>query len=256
MSRLSNKVAVVTGSDSGIGRAIALQFAREGAAIVVNYHRQSDKAQAVIDEITNSGGKGLVVQADVSVATDVDNLVQAAVAHFGHLDIFINNSGIEQQQPFVETPLEVWNRVIAVDLTGAWLGSQAAARQMIAQGQGGRILNVSSVHEDLPMPNNAPYCAAKGGLRMLMRTIAVELAPHQITVNNIAPGAIATPINAGTEQDPKRMQELLAEIPLGRIGQPEDVAELATYLASDGAAYVTGATFVIDGGLMRHTGSL
>ncbi len=158
--------------------------------------------------------------------------------------------------PFLETPLEVWEEVIAVNLTGPWLGSQEAAKQLVEQGGPGRIINVSSVHEDLPMPTNSPYCAAKGGLRMLMRTIAVELAPHGITVNNIAPGAIETPMDAPLEQNPSALEELLSEIPLGRMGKPEEVASLALYLASDASAYVTGSTFFVDGGMIRHAGTL
>ena len=146
--------------------------------------------------------------------------------------------------------------MIEVDLTGPWLCAQAAAQQMVKQGGGGRIINISSVHEDLPMPTNAPYCAAKGGLRMLMRTIAVELAPHQITVNNIGPGAIYTPIDKEIENDPGIEKELLAEIPLGRWGRPEEVAELAVYLASDAGAYITGSTHFIDGGMLRRAGTL
>jgi glucose 1-dehydrogenase len=158
--------------------------------------------------------------------------------------------------PFLETPLDVWNKTIAVNLTGAWLGCQEAAKQMISQGGSGRILNISSVHEDLPMPTNSPYCATKGGLRMLMRTIAVELAPHNITVNNIAPGAVDTPMDAPLDEDANKMQQLLSEIPLRRMGKPEEVAALAVYLASDDAAYVTGSTYVMDGGMMRSSGRL
>lgn len=158
--------------------------------------------------------------------------------------------------PFLDTPLEVWNETIAVNLTGAWLGCQEAAKQMVSQDGTGRIINVSSVHEDLPMPTNAPYCATKGGVRMLMRTIAVELASHNITVNNIAPGAVDTPMDAPLKEDTNEMQTLLSEIPLRRMGKPEEVAALAVYLASDAAAYVTGSTFVIDGGMMRHSGRL
>jgi glucose 1-dehydrogenase len=168
----------------------------------------------------------------------------------------VNNAGIEEKMAFLDTPLDVWSKAIAVNLTGAWLGCQEAARQMVSQGGAGSIINVSSVHEDLPMPTNAPYCAAKGGLRMLMRTIAVELAPHNITVNNIAPGAVDTPMDAPLKEDANEMQKLLSEIPLRRMGKPEEVAALAVYLASDDAAYVTGSTFVIDGGMMRHSGRL
>ena len=211
--RLENKVAVVTGSSSGIGEAIALAFSAEGAAVVVNYSRHEDAAQKVLDKIENAGGKGLVVGADVSDPKEVEAMVQRAAGTFGRLDIMVNNAGMERKMPFLETPFEVWQQTIAVNLTGPWLGCQAAAKQMVAQGEGGRIINVSSVHEDLAMPTNSPYCATKGGVRMLMRTLAVELAPHDITVNNIAPGAIETPMDAPLEQNPDQMKKLLSEIP-------------------------------------------
>jgi glucose 1-dehydrogenase len=254
--RLENKVAVITGSSRGIGRAIALSFAREGAAVAVDYRSHPDEAREVVKDIESSGGRALALKADVSEQDDVRALVRQTTREFGRLDIMVNNAGMEEKMPFLETPLEVFERAMAVNLTGAWLGCQEAAGQMVSQGDGGRIINVSSVHEDRPMPTNSPYCAAKGGLRMLMRTIAVELAPHSITVNNIAPGAIETPINENLEDNPGQMRELLSEIPLGRIGQPEEVAEMALYLASDAASYVTGSTFVIDGGMMRQAGSL
>ena len=254
--RLENKVAVVTGSSSGIGEAIALAFAAEGAAVVVNYSRHEDAAQKVLDKIDEAGGKGLVVGADVSDPKEVEAMVQQAVGTFGRLDIMVNNAGMERKMPFLETPFEVWQETIAVNLTGAWLGCQAAAKQMVAQGEGGRIINVSSVHEDLAMPTNSPYCATKGGVRMLMRTLAVELAPHDITVNNIAPGAIETPMDAPLEQNPDEMKELLSEIPLGRMGKPEEVANLALFLASDDSSYVTGSTLFVDGGMIRHAGTL
>jgi glucose 1-dehydrogenase len=256
MLRLENKVAAITGSSRGIGKAIALAFAGEGAAVAVDYRSHQDEAQEVVEEIESSGGRSIALEADVSEQDDVRGLIRETVRKFGRLDIMVNNAGVEEKMPFLETPFEVYERVVAVNLTGAWLGCQEAARQMVSQGDGGRIINISSVHEDRPMPTNSPYCAAKGGLRMLMRTIAVELAPHSITINNVAPGAIETPINENLEDNPEQMQELLSEIPLGRIGQPEEVAELALYLASDAASYVTGGTFVIDGGMMRQAGSL
>ena len=202
------------------------------------------------------GGKSLGIDADISNPDQVKALIQQTVAAFGKLDIFVNNAGIEKKFAFVDYPLEEWQKIMAVNLTGPFLCSQAAAKQMIAQGVGGRIINISSIHEDLPMPTNAPYCATKGGLRMLMRTIAVELAPHQITVNNIGPGAIYTPIDKDVESDTKLNDQILAEIPLGRWGKPEEVAQLAVYLASDDAAYVTGSTHFIDGGMLRNSGSL
>jgi glucose 1-dehydrogenase len=255
--RLQGKVAIITGSATGIGKAMAQAMAREGAAVVINYiGHQQDAANGVVHDIEQAGGKALAVVADVSQLDQVQRLVAQTVHTFGRLDIMVNNAGIEEKHPFLEMPLEVWNKIIAVDLTGPWLGSQVAAQQMVTQGEGGRIITISSVHEDLPMPTNAPYCAAKGGLRMLTRTIAVELAPHQITVNNIGPGAIFTPIDADIEANPDLEKQLMAEIPLGRWGKPEDVAELAIYLASDAAAYVTGSTYFIDGGMLRQAGSL
>ena len=184
------------------------------------------------------------------------NLIQQAIATYGKLDIFVNNAGIEYKHPITEFPLDQWNKIIAVNLTGPFLCMQAAAKQMIAQGGGGRIINISSIHQDLPMTGNAPYCASKGGLRMLMRTVAVELAPQGITVNNIGPGAIFTPIDADVQANPEMEKALMAEIPLARWGKPEEVANLAVFLASDAGSYVTGSTYYIDGGMLRQAGSL
>jgi len=254
--RFADKVAVVTGSSRGIGRAIALAFAREGASVVVDYRSHPEEAQSVVGEIKELGAKAAAVRADVSDPESMRALVGEAGERFGRLDVMVNNAGMERRMPFLETPLEVWNEVIAVNLTGTWVGCQEAAKAMVSQGGGGRIVNVSSVHEDRPMPTNAPYCAAKGGVRMLMRTLAVELAPHGITVNDVAPGAVETPINENLHEHPEQMRELLTQIPLGRIGQPGEVASLVLYLASDEAAYVTGSTFTIDGGMTRQAGSL
>jgi len=254
--QLEDKIAIVTGSSLGIGRAIAVAFAREGASVTINYRSHPEQGKEAVEEIEKSGGKAISVQADVSEPEGVKDLIQQTVQEFGRIDVMVNNAGIEQKVPFLETPLEVWEKVISVNLTGVWIGCQEAARQMASQGNGGRIINVSSVHEDLPMPTNSPYCAAKGGVRMMMRTIAVELAPHGITVNNIAPGAVETPINKNLDDHPEQRQELISEIPLGRIGRPEDVASVAVYLASDASSYSTGSTFFVDGGMMRRSGSL
>ncbi|GAC1435663.1 MAG: glucose 1-dehydrogenase [Terriglobales bacterium] len=253
---LQGRVAIVTGAATGIGQAISTAFAREGAAVVVDYVGKAGTADETLDKIKAIGGRGTAVEADVSDPAQVQKLVDQAVSAFGHLDILVNNAGIEFKRPFLDFPLDLWQKILAVDLTGPWVCAQVAARQMVKQGGGGRIINISSVHEDLPMPTNAAYCAAKGGLRMLMRTIAVELAPHQITVNNIGPGAIYTPIDKDVEADKKLDSQLMAEIPLGRWGKPEEVAGLAVYLASDVAAYVTGSTHFIDGGMLRNSGSL
>ncbi len=254
--RLENKVAIITGAGTGIGRAIAIRFAQEGAAVVIDYVGTPDNAAQVVRQIVAAGGKALAVEADVSQPDKVQSLIDQAVQKFGRLDILVNNAGVETKIPFLEIPLEVWSRTIAIDLTGPFLCAQAAARRMVSQGGSGRIINISSVHEDMPMPTNSAYCAAKGGLRMLMRTICVELGPHGITVNNIGPGAIDTPMDAPLKAHPELMQQLLAEIPVGRMGQPEEIAGLATYLASDEAGYVTGSTYFIDGGMLRQSGSL
>lgn len=256
MGQLDQKVAIVTGADSGIGRGIALTFAKEGATVVVNYAHAKEKAEEVLQTIQQNNGKAFVIQADVSQYQQALGLIQQTVEHFNRLDIMVNNAGMEIHSPFVDVTEEQFDRVISVDLKGAFFCAQAAAREMIKRKIPGRIINISSVHEDLPMPQNVPYCCAKGGMRMLMRTICLELAPHNITVNNIGPGAIHTPIDRDVEADPEKMAALLREIPLHRMGQPEEVGKLALYLASDAAAYVTGSTYFIDGGLMRSTGGL
>jgi glucose 1-dehydrogenase len=253
--RLKDKVAIVTGAATGIGQAIAIRFAREGAAVVVDYVGKVDAPRKTEEAIANLGGRSIAIEADVSNGDDVEKLVQGAVAKFGRLDIVVNDAGIEKKCGFVEYPVDALKRILAVNLIGPFLVSQAAARQMIKQGQGGRLINISSVHEDLPMPMNAAYCASKGGLRMLTRTIAVELAKDKITVNNIGPGAVYTPIDADIEAKPEIERALMGEIPINRWGKPEEIAGLAVYLASDEAGYVTGATYFIDGGMLRHAGS-
>lgn len=254
--RLEGKVAIVTGASSGIGQAIAIAFAKEGASVVVDYVGDPSVAEETLSKIKADSGKAIAVQADVSNPDQVSALLKQTLAAFTRLDIFVNNAGIEKKFAFVDYPFEEWQKILAVNLTGTFLCSQAAARQMIAQGGGGRIINISSIHEDLAFPLNAPYSTTKGGIRMLMRTVAVELAPHRITVNNIGPGAIFTPIDKDVESDSKLNEQILAEIPMGRWGKPEEVAQLAVYLASEDASYVTGSTHFIDGGMLRNAGSL
>jgi glucose 1-dehydrogenase len=253
--RLENKVAIITGAATGIGHAIALRFAHEGASVVVDYVGSLETPNRTEEEIKSFGGKTIAVAADISNPGQVQNLIESSVKAFGRIDIVINNAGIEKKFAFVDYPLEDLQKILAVNLIGPFLVSQSAARQMIKQGQGGRIINISSVHEDMPMPSNAAYCASKGGLRMLTRTIAVELAKDRITVNNIGPGAVYTPIDADVEAKPEIEKFLMGEIPLNRWGTPEEIAGLAVYLASDEAAYVTGSTFFIDGGMLRQAGS-
>ena len=253
--RLKDQVAIVTGSATGIGQAIAIRFAQEGAAVVVDFVGKPDTANQTEQAIKQAGGRTIAVSADVSDPAQVQSLIEATVKEFGKLDIVVNNAGIEKKFPFVEYPLEECKKIIDVNLIGPFLVTQAAARQMIKQGNGGRIVNISSVHEDLPMPTNSVYCATKGALRMLTRTVAVELAKDKITVNNIGPGAVYTPIDADIEAQPELEKSLMSEIPLNRWGRPEEVAGLAVYLASAEAGYITGSTCFIDGGMLRQAGS-
>jgi glucose 1-dehydrogenase len=254
--RLRGKVAFVTGGDTGIGKAICLAMAREGACVVVDYHGDRAPADALVRQIEEFGGNAYALGADVAKPDDVQQLVNGTVERYGRLDIAVNNAGIEEQHPFAEMPLEVYEKTIAVDVTGVWLCTQAAVKQMIAQNQGGRVINISSVHEEISMPTNAAYCAAKGALRMLTRTLCVELAAHNITINNICPGAIDTPLDKPIKRNPQEIKALLDEIPLRRLGTPDEVAHMAVYLASDEAAYVTGASLFIDGGMSKRSGSL
>ena len=246
--RLEGKVAIVTGSATGIGKAIAIRFAREGAAVVIDYVGSPGTPASTENEIASFGGRCSAVAADVSKPDQVKSLIDNTVKRFGKLDIVVNNAGIEKKIAFVDYQLEEFKKILDVNLIGPFLVSQAAARQMIQQGKGGRLINISSVHEDLPMPMNAAYCISKGGLRMLTRTIAVELAKADITVNNIGPGAVLTPIDADVEAKPEMEKALMGEIPLNRWGKPEEIAGTAVYLASRASDFVTGETIRVDGG--------
>ena len=251
--RLKDKVALVTGAGSGIGKAIAGRFAAEGAKVVVNYHAGGKHSGTdVADAITKSGGTAVAIAAEVNERADVETMIRQTVEKFGRLDIAVSNAGIEIKRPFLEVTDEEWHKVIDVNLNGSFLVSQIAARQMVRQGQGGKLIFVSSVHEDIPFAQYTAYCASKGALRMMMRNLALELAPHKINANNIAPGAIATPINQAVLQDKEALKNALEEIPWGRFGKPEEVASVAVFLASDEADYVTGSTYYIDGGLTQQ----
>ncbi|HEV2236151.1 MAG TPA: glucose 1-dehydrogenase [Ktedonobacterales bacterium] len=253
MARLDNTVAIVTGGDSGIGHAISLGLAQAGAAVTINYHRNQAAAQATADAITSAGGKALVAQGDVSQVADLTALVAQTVQAFGRLDVMVNNAGLETRTGVLDTTEQQFDQVIGVDLKSAFFGTQCAARQMLAQGQGGRIINISSVHEDWPMPGNIAYCCAKGGMRMLTRTAGLELAPHGITVVGVGPGAVDTPINASTLADPQQKAQLQGAIPLGRVAEPDEIAHLVVWLASDEAAYMNATTVFMDGGLMQSS---
>ncbi|HWH69437.1 MAG TPA: glucose 1-dehydrogenase [Candidatus Sulfotelmatobacter sp.] len=251
--RLKDKVALVTGAGSGIGKAIAVRFAAEGARVVINYHPGGKHSGADVQaEIARQGQNALAIAANVDNRSEVEGMIQETVAKFGRLDIVVNNAGIEIKKPFVEVTDQEWNKVLSVNLYGAFLVSQAGVRQMVKQGQGGKLLFISSVHEDIPFPGYTAYCASKGAIRMMMRNLAMELAQHKINVNDIAPGAIATPINEPVLKDPEQKRYALEEIPWGRFGQPEEVAAVALFLASAEADYVTGSTYYIDGGLTQQ----
>lgn len=247
--RLANTIALVTGSSQGIGRAIAERFAQEGADVVINYNRTLDGAAEALRNVEANGRRGLIVKADLAKTTEVRELVATAIEHFGRLDILVNNAGIETHAPFWEVTEEDYDRVLNVNLKGVFFATQEMVRHLIKTKRRGKIINISSVHEDLPFPNFAAYCASKGGLKMLTRNLGVELGAFGITINSIAPGAIETPINAKLLNDPQKLSALLTQIPLARLGKPDDVSGLAVFLASTDADYVTGSTYFVDGGL-------
>lgn len=247
----AERVAIVTGGDSGIGRAISIELGKQGTAVTVNYHRNAEAADAAVKEIEAAGGKAQAVQADVASVDDIQNLVNRTVEAFGRLDVMVNNAGMETRTSTLDTTEHQFDLVIGVDLKSAFFGVQLAAKQMIKQGGGGRIINISSIHEDWPMPGNSPYCAAKGGVRMLTRTAGVELAPHGITVVGVAPGAVHTPIDEVTLADPAAKAKLESAIPLGRVAEPQEIAALVAFLASERASYGTATTYIADGGMMQ-----
>jgi glucose 1-dehydrogenase len=250
--RLAGKVAIVTGSGSGIGQSIAIRFASEGATVVVDYRKNIEKSQETASKAEAAGGKAILVRADVTNLSDTQNLIDQAYQQLGRCDILVNNAGIEKNAPFWDITEADYDAVLNVNLKGAFFLTQAFVRRLRDAKLPGRVINISSVHEDLAFPNFSSYCASKGGMRTLMRNLSVELGPLNITVNNIAPGAIATPINTKLMEDKPKLDALLKNVPLGRMGAPDDVSGVALFLASDDAAYVTGSTYYVDGGLIRN----
>jgi glucose 1-dehydrogenase len=250
--RLIDKVAIITGSSQGIGRAIAVRYAQEGADVIINYSRSVGGAEEALREVEAAGRRGLIVQADMSKTDDIRRLFATAIERFGRVDVLVNNAGVETHAPFWDVTERDYDRVLNVNLKGVFFATQEMVKHLRQTNRRGKIVNISSVHEELPFPNFTAYCVSKGGLKMLTRNLSVELGPLGININNIAPGAIETPINTKLLNDPVKLNALLSQIPLGRLGQPGDVAGLATFLASDDADYVTGSTFFVDGGLTWH----
>jgi glucose 1-dehydrogenase len=249
---LEGQKAIITGSSSGIGRACAIRFSQEGADVCINYfsEHEAEDANEVVGQVEGHGRKAMAVQADVGDEEDVKRMVAAAHEAFGGLSILVNNAGIENQVPTMEMPLKDWERVLRTNLTGVFLCMREAGALM--KDKGGAIINMSSVHQFIPWPGFAHYCASKGGMKLLTETAAREWAPHKIRVLNVAPGAIATPINNFVLDDPEAKHAVEEEIPLGRFGQPEKIAAAVAWAASDEASYVTGSTLVVDGGMALY----
>jgi len=253
---LDGKVAIVTGGNTGIGMAIVLALAAEGASIVIDYVANPEATHALEQQLWDLGDKVTAVKADVSSVSDLQMLVDAAVATFGRLDIMVNNAGVETRTGILDTTEAQYGKVLDVNLKSAFFGTQLAAKQMIAQGDGGRIINVTSVHEDWPMPGNTAYCLSKGGMRMLTRTAGVELAPYGVLVVGVGPGAVETPINTSTMDDPAALQKLDSAIPVGRMAKPEQIGSVVAFIAGPGASYMTATTVFADGGIMHSSPGL
>jgi glucose 1-dehydrogenase len=253
---LKNKVAIVTGGNSGIGKAIVLEFARQGANVTIDYVSHADATDELEKQCALLGDQAIGVDADVSKVPDLERLIDATLKAYGRLDIMVNNAGIETRTSVLETTEQQFEKVLEVNLKSAFFGTQLAAKQMIKQGGGGCIINITSVHEDWPMPGNIAYCLSKGGMRMLTRTAGVELASHNIRIVGVGPGAVATPINLSTMQNPAAMAKLNAAIPLGRMAKPEEIATVVAMMAGDGASYITATTVFADGGIMQSSPGL
>ena len=253
--RLDGKVALITGSDSGIGQATAIEFAKEGADVVIHYLDDAEGAEQTKAGVQAAGRRAVVTQADVTEESEVEGMFDAAVAEYGTLDILMNNAGVDASGTSVaELSTEVWDRAIRTNLYGYFFCARRFVQLRLAAGGGGKLLNVSSVHADNPNAGGADYDCSKGAIRMLTRTLALELAPHKINVNSIAPGMVLTPFNQPAIDDPALLEEQVQSIPWKRAAQPGEIAKLAVFLASADADYVTGASYVMDGGLMINLG--
>ncbi len=269
--KLNGKVALVTGSSSGIGQSIAIRLAQDGAKVVVNYRSNPEGAEQTLAAINNIGSecfmadgfcvgeaseyenrdRGYAIGADLGMVDDVRRLIAESIEHFGTIDILVNNAGIEKHADFWDVTEQDFDAVMNINFKGVFFATQFFVKHQIDRDkQNGRIINISSVHEDLPFPHFTSYCASKGALKMMMRNLSVELGGLGITINNVAPGAIETAINKQLLNNPAQLQPLLKNIPLGRLGQPDDIAAVVAFLASDDARYITGSTVVVDGGLL------
>jgi glucose 1-dehydrogenase len=259
--KLEGQVALVTGGSSGIGAGVAKSLAKEGAVVAINYASNEDKAKKVLQEIKDEGGDGFIIHADVSKEADVINMFQETFKHFGTLDILVNNAGLQKDSVFHEMDLEEWNHVIGINLTGQFLCAREAVKEFLKRGvvpekskSAGKIICMSSVHEVIPWAGHVNYAASKGGVMMLMKSLAQEYAPKKIRVNSIGPGAIRTPINHAAWQTPSAYNNLLKLIPQKRIGEVEDIGLAAVWLASDDSEYVNGITLFVDGGMLLYPG--
>jgi glucose 1-dehydrogenase len=244
------KVAIVTGSSQGIGQAIAVRLAQDGINIAIDYRTHDEGANETLRQVEAAGAKAVVIKADLSVVSEINNLVEQTLKTFGRVDLLVNNAGIEKRKDYWDVTESEYEAVMNVNLKGVFFATQQVVRYLRSQKRPGKIINISSVHEELPFPHFASYCMSKGGLKMMTRNLAIELAPLGITVNSIAPGAIETPINKALLNNPAELNALLENIPLRRLGQPSDVAEAVAFLASDKANYITGTTLFVDGGLL------
>ncbi|MBE9205286.1 SDR family oxidoreductase [Nostoc sp. LEGE 06077] len=258
---LKGQKALVTGASSGIGEAIARYLASSGASVAINYHSEAQEAQKIVDNIKANNGEAIAIQADVSKEDEVKAMFSQTLQHFGTIDILVNNAGLQKDSPFVDMTLDQWNTVIGVNLTGQFLCAREAAKEFLRRGvqpqissTAGKIICISSVHEVIPWAGHVNYAASKGGIHMMMQSIAQELAPHKIRVNSIAPGAIKTPINKSAWDTPQAEAKLLQLIPAKRVGDVEDIAKAAVWLASDDSDYVNGTTLFVDGGMTLYPG--